>query len=83
MASSALYVEPDVMERQDLPNTETTLDKNLPLLNNCKPVNEWPSRWHLTRFATHLRELWEPRVHEGKIRIRWKCVSAYSRVWEI
>lgn len=73
-ASSASYVESEVMEYQDLPNTGTSSDMSLPRLNNCKPVNEW---WHITRFVTHFREFWEPRVHGGKIRIRWKCVSTY------
>ena len=62
-------------ECQYLHNTGTSPDMSLPRRNNYKPVNEWSSHWHVTRFIIYFRQFWEPRVHEGKIRIRWKCVS--------
>ncbi|KAL5345654.1 hypothetical protein ACLOAV_009408 [Pseudogymnoascus australis] len=73
IASPALELEPDVMKCRDLPNTRTTPDKNLSVLNNCRPVNERSSSWPIPKFVTRFRELWEPGVYEGKIRVRWKC----------
>lgn len=74
--------EPNVMDCRDLPNTKLTQNINPPVLNNCKMVYERLSCWHTTRFVTQFREFWEPRVHEGKTRVRWKCVSI-PHSWEI
>jgi hypothetical protein len=74
--------EPNVMECRDLPNTGLTQNMNPLVLNNCKMVYERSSCWRITRFVTQFREFWEPRVHEGKTRVRWKCVSI-PHSWEI
>lgn len=78
IASPALELEPDVMKCRDLSNTKTTPDKNLSMFSNCRPVNERSSSWHIPEFVTRFRELWEPGVYEGKVRVRWKCVSTYE-----
>ena len=43
--------------------------------NKGTPVYERSSCSYITRFVAHFRNFWEPRLQQGKHRIRWKCVS--------
>lgn len=80
MASSAsctFDIESEKIEGQEIPDTESVSDENLQAPKNCILVNadNLSSHWHISKFTTRIREFWEPRVPEGKTRVRWKCVK--------
>lgn len=88
MASSAsctFDIEPEKIDSQELPNTESASEENLQAPKNCTLLSEdnLSSHWHISKFTSRMREFWEPPVPEGKTRVRWKCVSTYSTFNEV